>query len=196
MRCLHQRHGRIHSYHLPHCESKSTFNYRISAISLWWYSSAYYKLKEQQNNCLGIFIRRVMTFLIWFCGNNGVTFIRLYRNLLLLIFSRHSIFNSQWHLIGDIKMPVDQCFFSHLIQQEFPLPSTPFLFTELCCSLIWDYFNLLIKYVRSSLCSQELNHVRLTQSPCERIFLNFININSTGSSRNFVVSKPKCQYSG
>ena len=86
-------------------------------------------------------------------------------------------------------------FFSHHIWQEFPPPCF-FFFTMLCCSLIWAYFNLLIKYARSSLCSQELNHVRLTQSPCKRIFFNIININSMCSSLFFVLSKPKCQYSG
>lgn len=84
-------------------------------------------------------------------------------------FFRHSTFNSQWHLIGDIKMSIDRLFFffSNLIWQEFPHPC--FFFTALCCSLIWAYFKLLIKYVRYSLCNQELNHVRLTRSPSERI---------------------------
>lgn len=123
-----------------------------------------------------------MTFLVRFHGNNGVTSIRLYRNLLPLFF-RHSTFNSQWHLIGGIKMSVDQIFFQPPHQTRIPL--SLFLFTVLCCSFTWAYFNLLIKYVRSSLCSQELNHVRLTQSPCERIFFNIININSICSSRNF-----------
>lgn len=54
------------------------------------------------------------------------------------------------------------------------ISSSLFLFTVLCCSLIWAYFNLLIKFVRSSLCNQELNHVRLTQSSCERIFLTLL----------------------
>lgn len=50
---------------------------------------------------------------------------------------------------------------------------------------------------KSSLCNQDLNHVRLTQSPCEGFFFfNIININSMCSSHIFVLSKPKCQYSG